>query len=53
MAGDLNHLSPHVLFFFLPNLILLSFNLVYQNGEMIRWLLLHLKMCNLKMLASS
>ena len=38
---------------FLPNPILLSFNLVDQSAEMIRWLLLHIKMCNLKMLASS
>ena len=36
---------------FLPNPMLLSFNLVYQSAEMIRWLFL--KMCNLKMLASS
>ena len=38
---------------FLPNPILLFFNLIYQSVEMNRWLLLPLKMCNLKMLASS
>ena len=51
LLGDLNHLSPHALifFFFLQKLILS----IYQCVEMDRWLLLHLKMCNLEMLASS
>ena len=52
MAGDLNHLSPHADFL---NVILFFYflNLIYQCAEMNRWLLLHQKMGNLKMLASS
>ena len=42
-CADLSYLIQYLLFF----------NLIYQSVEMIRWLLLHLKMCSLKMFASS